>query len=134
MMQVGGVTESTASATLATQTAQSRLMVDYHAFLQLLIAQMKNQDPTQPIDSTEYIAQLAAFSNVEQAVQTNAKLDSLMEAISLAQADGIIGRTITSVDGSITGEVTAIRIISGGAIAVLADGREVMLGPGVIVA
>jgi flagellar basal-body rod modification protein FlgD len=109
-------------------------MVDYSAFLQLLIAQMKNQDPTQPMESTEYVAQLAAFSNVEQAVQTNAKLDSLMAAFSLAQADGIIGRTVTSADGNITGEVTALRIISGGAVAILADGREVMLGPGVIVA
>lgn len=134
MMQVGGATQSTAGGASPTQTAQSRSMVDYNAFLQLLIAQMKNQDPTQPMESTEYVAQLAAFSNVEQAVQTNAKLDSLMAAFSLAQADGIIGRTVTSADGSITGEVTALRIISGGAVAILSDGREVMLGPGVIVA
>ena len=132
-MQVGGATQSTAGGASPTQTAQSRSMVDYNAFLQLLIAQMKNQDPTQPIESTEYIAQLAAFSNVEQAVQTNAKLDSLMAALSLTQADGVIGRTVTSGDGGISGEVVAVRVISGGAVAVLADGRELALGPGVTV-
>src|SRR5690606_27521764 len=133
-MQVGGATQSAGSGASTAQTAQSRSTVDYDAFLQLLIAQMKNQDPTQPMESTEYVAQLAAFSNVEQAVQTNAKLDSLMAALSLSQADGLIGRTVTSEDGSVTGEVMALRIVSGGAVAVLADGRELALGPGVTVA
>lgn len=115
------------------RTPQAQSTLDYNAFLQLLIAQMKNQDPTQPIESTEYIAQLAAFSNVEQAVQTNAKLDSLMAALSLSQADGVIGRTVTSEDGSISGEVVAVRVVTGGAVAVLGDGRELALGAGVTV-
>ncbi len=118
----GNANRTEASATL-----------DYNAFLQLLLAQMKNQDPTQPMDSTEYMAQLASFSNVEQAMKTNAKLDALMTSMALSQADGIIGRTITSADGSISGEVTSLRVISGGAIAVLSDERQVLLGPGVTI-
>ncbi len=114
-------------------TATSGATLDYNAFLQLLLAQMKNQDPTKPMDSTEYMAQLASFSNVEQAMKTNAKLDALMTSMALSQADGIIGRTITSADGSITGEVTSLRAITGGAVAVLADEREVPLGPGVTI-
>lgn len=132
-MEVGSAAYSGAAGTSAARAAYSQSTLDYDAFLQLLIAQMKNQDPTQPIESTEYIAQLAAFSNVEQAVQTNAKLDSLMAALSLTQADGVIGRTVTSGDGGISGEVVAVRVISGGAVAVLADGRELALGPGVTV-
>ena len=52
--------------------------VDYNSFLKLLVQEMKNQDPTSPTDPTQYLGQLASFSNVEQAVQTNGKLDTLL--------------------------------------------------------
>lgn len=113
--------------------ANASIAPDYNAFLRLLIAQMKNQDPTKPIDATQYISQIASFSNVEQAVQTNAKLDALMTSFALAQADGVIGRTITSADGSVSGQVASVRIVSGGAVAVLTSGREVLLGAGVVI-
>ncbi|HXF55685.1 MAG TPA: flagellar hook assembly protein FlgD [Hyphomicrobiaceae bacterium] len=118
----------------ARQTAaQPSISVDYNAFLRLLIAQMKHQDPTNPMESSEYVAQLATFSSVEQAVQTNSKLDALLTSFALAQADGIIGRTISSPDGSVVGEVASVRIVSGGAVAVLSDGQELKLGPGVTI-
>jgi len=112
---------------------QSSATLDYDAFLRLLIAQLKNQDPTNPIDSAQYVAQLATFSSVEQAVKTNAKLDALMTSMALSQADGLIGRSVVSEDGTVFGQVIALRIISGGAVAVLDDGRELPLGPGVTV-
>lgn len=115
------------------QTSSSSVAPDYNSFLRLLVAQMKNQDPTKPIDATQYVSQIASFSNVEQAVQTNAKLDALMTSFALTQADGVIGRTITSADGGITGTVTAVRVVSGGAVAVLDTGREVLLGPGITI-
>lgn len=117
----------------STQTSNSSVAPDYNSFLRLLIAQMKNQDPMKPIDATQYISQIASFSNVEQAVQTNAKLDALMTSFALSQADGVIGRTITSADGSVTGTVTAVRVVSGGAVAVLQNGRELLLGPGIVI-
>src|SRR5262249_26281715 len=104
-----------------------------NTFLQLLIAEMKNQDPTNPTDPAEHIAQLAAFSSVEQQIKINNKLDSLMTTMALGQADGLIGRTVVSADGSVSGQVGAIRIVSGGAVAVLTDSRELPLGPGVTV-
>ena len=51
------------------------------------------------MDATQQVTQLAQFSSVEQAVQTNTKLDQLLASSSLQQADGIIGRTVTSADG-----------------------------------
>ena len=54
-------------------------------------------------------------------MQTNAKLDALMTSFALSQADGVIGRTITSADGEMTGTVTAVRVVSGGAVAVARD-------------
>ena len=90
----------------ATQSDQvSKTQVDYQSFLKLLVAQMKNQDPTNPMDSTQYMAQLAAFSQVEQSVQMNTKLDQMLQSSTLEQAASIIGRTVTSADGEITGKV-----------------------------
>jgi flagellar basal-body rod modification protein FlgD len=116
-----------------TQATSSSVAPDYNSFLRLLVAQMKNQDPMKPIDATQYVSQIASFSNVEQAVQTNAKLDVLMTSFALSQADGVIGRTITSADGSVTGTVAAVRVVSGGAVAVLDTGKELLLGPGIVI-
>ena len=90
-------------------------MLDYNTFLQLLIAEMKNQDPTKPMDSAQYIGQLASFSNVEQAVKTNAKLDAMMSSMALTQAEGFIGRTVTSADDSVSGKVISVRVTADGA-------------------
>jgi flagellar basal-body rod modification protein FlgD len=131
-MEVAGTSPFTSQAGTGSAPASSKTL-DYDAFLKLLMAEMKNQDPTNPIDSAQYVAQLATFSSVEQAIKTNAKLDSLMTQMALSQADGIIGRTITSADGSVSGEVTALRIVSGGAVAVLEDGSEIAIGEGVTI-
>ena len=71
------------STPTATETAAKSSVgdLDYNAFLKLLIAQMKNQDPTKPMDSTAFMAQLATFSQVEQSVSTNTKLDSLLDRL-----------------------------------------------------
>lgn len=119
-----------ASSTSAASTAAAKT-VDYQSFLKLLVAQMKNQDPTAPMESTDFVAQLATFSNVEQSVQINTKLEQLLQASQLAQAGSIIGRTVTSADGEISGKVTEVRLYSDGVIAVLDNGKQVPMLPGV---
>lgn len=54
-----------------------KISTDYQMFLKMLTAQMKNQDPLNPIDSTDYATQLATFSGVEQQVKTNDLLTAL---------------------------------------------------------
>jgi flagellar basal-body rod modification protein FlgD len=126
---------NTAQPSAANSTDQtSKTAVDYQSFLKLLVAEMKNQDPTNPMDSTQYVAQLAAFSQVEQSVQINSKLDQLLQYSTLAQADALIGRTVTSADGKITGEVAEVRLLSDGIVAVLQGGKEITMGPGVKIA
>ncbi|CAN7598683.1 flagellar hook assembly protein FlgD [Mesorhizobium sp. LjNodule214] len=117
----------------STTTSTSKTAVDYQSFLKLLIAEMKNQDPTKPMDSTQYVAQLATFSQVEQSVQTNTKLDQIMQSSALSQADALIGRSITSADGNTTGTVASVRLASSGLIAVLENGTEVPVTSGVSV-
>jgi flagellar basal-body rod modification protein FlgD len=128
---------NTTSAQNNTQTSQkdaaASASLDYTAFLRLLVAQMKNQDPTDPADPAQWMGQIASFSNVEQAIQTNAKLDAMMTSMALSQVDGIIGHTVTAStdDGEVTGKVAAVRIITGGAVAILEDGTQLLLGDGV---
>lgn len=55
--------------------------VDYNTFLKLLIAQARNQDPTNPTDPSQYVQQFATLSQVEQAVRTNTKLDEVIAGI-----------------------------------------------------
>ena len=84
-MDVPAVNSSTPATTTGT-SAGDKAKLNYDSFLRLLVAEMKNQDPTAPKDTSQYLAQLASFSAVEQGVNTNKKLDSLMTSMQLAQA------------------------------------------------
>jgi flagellar basal-body rod modification protein FlgD len=127
-MYISPVTSAAGAASAPTANT-----LNYDAFLRLLVAQMKNQDPTEPTDSSQYLSQLASFSAVEQAVNTNAKLNEMMTSLALSQADSLIGRTITSGDGSTSGIIKSIQINADGSTAVLDNGQTIALGAGVII-
>jgi flagellar basal-body rod modification protein FlgD len=132
-MQVTPTSASTASAPAPASAASAAPTVDYNQFLQLLIAEMKNQDPTSPMDPTQSISQLASFSQVEQQVQTNSKLDAMLTSSALSQADSVIGHTLTSADGQVSGQVASVKLTSSGAVATLANGQTILLQSGVTV-
>jgi flagellar basal-body rod modification protein FlgD len=124
-------TSSTATTTSSATSDASAATLNYESFLKLLVAQMKNQDPTEPMDATQQIAQLATFSQVEQTIKTNKNLESLLQRTSLSEADAVIGKTVTSEDGKTTGVVKEVKLYSDGIIAVLDTGKELVIGPGV---
>ncbi|MCT4557789.1 MAG: flagellin biosynthesis protein FlgD [Pelagimonas sp.] len=76
-------TTNTQSQTLTGSSVESQttLSSDFETFLQMLTVQMQNQDPLNPVDSTEYATQLATFSAVEQQALTNELLIDLTEKI-----------------------------------------------------
>jgi len=74
---------ATSSTAASTATTSKQTTVNYNQFLQLLIAEMRNQDPTNPMDPTQTVSQLATFSGVEQQVQTNTTLDNMMVGLKL---------------------------------------------------
>lgn len=104
--------------------------LDYNSFLKLLIATMQNQDPTKPNDPAETLSQLASFSNVEQSIKLNDKLDNLLAISSVGQAASLIGKTVESLDGAISGIAKTIESGASGLVAILENGKRLPLGNG----
>jgi flagellar basal-body rod modification protein FlgD len=131
---IGAIAQSQPAAQaerpLSATTTQT---LDYDAFLQLLVAQMENQDPLEPISETEYVAQLASFSNVEQNIVTNDRLSAILTANAIGDSEGLIGRTLTTPEG-VSGTVSAVQITADGTRAVLSSGATVPVGEGVTIA
>ncbi len=134
MTTIGSTPPVTSNAQSASAAATASTTVDYNSFLQLMIQEMKNQDPTSPSDPTQYMSQLASFSSVEQEVNTNNKLDSLLTTSSLSQAESVIGKTVSSSDGKTSGTVASVLLGTGGtATATLTNGSTLALGSGVTI-
>jgi len=89
--------------------------LDKDAFLQLLVAQMKYQDPLEPTDNTEYVSQLANFSSLEQMTNMNESLKNMSMAADLQRASNLVGNYATvSVGGQeITGKVESVEYKDG---------------------
>ncbi len=96
MVDVSNITGYAANNS-KTNAATNQLSADMNTFLTLLTTQLKYQDPLDPMDTAEFTNQLVQYSSVEQSIQTNAKLDSLL-AINVsnlgAQAVSYIGKTV----------------------------------------
>lgn len=131
MTTVPSVTSSTGTQQTSSSTSTSGASLNYDSFLKLLTAQMQYQDPTNPMDATQFVAQLASFSNVEQAIKTNSKLDSLLVSQSLMQVDGLIDKYVTSMDGKVTGQIKEVHIYANGTVVKLDSGKELLLDAGV---
>lgn len=129
MTTISGTSATTYSSSQV--TSEMKTGMDYDAFLQLLVAQIKNQDPLSPMDPTEQMGQLASFSNVEQTIKLNQKFDAMIAVSSLTQADSLIGRTLTTGDGQVSGIVKSVQVASNQVLATLTSGTIVALGDGV---
>lgn len=103
-MQTGIVNTATTTATTSTSAATPSSTIDKNGFLQLLVTQLQNQDPTSSSseDPNAMVQQLTSFSTLEQAQQTNTLLQGLqtsMTGLTQTQAAGLIGKTV-EVSGS----------------------------------
>ena len=73
---LNGYTQSGTNS--SSQQASNQLSADMNTFLTLLTTQLKYQDPLDPMDTAEFTNQLVQYSSVEQAIQTNSKLETLL--------------------------------------------------------
>lgn len=96
MTDVSALTNTVQTGISTTNSSSQTLSADMNTFLTLLTTQLKYQDPLDPMDTAEFTNQLVQYSSVEQAIQTNSKLDTLLSLnISNlgAQAVSYIGKT-----------------------------------------
>lgn len=75
----------------STSTATTSTGGDFNTFLNLLTTQLKNQDPLDPMDSTQFATQLATFSSVEQQTKTNELLDGMTAKLNLSNMSQLAG-------------------------------------------
>ena len=112
---VGSTTAAAATPAVATGTSadiaagQTNLSTGYTTFLSLLTTQLKNQDPTSPLDTNQFTQQLVQMTGVQQQLLSNQLLQTLVNQSSGSQgvtgAVGLIGKTVdaTSATATVTG-------------------------------
>jgi flagellar basal-body rod modification protein FlgD len=111
-MQIGNVDSATTSTTNSSSSSSVSLptqTLNQQDFLNLLVTQLQNQDPMNPMSDTDFIAQMAQFSTLQQAQQT-------YQSISETQAANLIGATVTVTgadNATATGTVTSVLTNSG---------------------
>lgn len=96
MVDLSSITGAVQSNTATTNASSQKLSADMNTFLTLLTTQLKYQDPLDPMDTAEFTNQLVQYSNVEQSIQMNEKLNNLLSlgvANLGAQAVSYIGKT-----------------------------------------
>jgi flagellar basal-body rod modification protein FlgD len=114
-------------AAASAETAASKL--DQDTFLKLMVAQLRNQDPLNPTDSAEFLAQTAQFTSLER---LNQVADASAQALSAQMAfgaSGLIGRSVTYADADgneLSGTVSSVRFETTGPVLSI-DGEDVTL-------
>src|SRR5271154_3861375 len=95
---VGSTSASTAATPAASTDPLSSLSSNFGDFLNLLMTQLQNQDPTSPMDANSFTSELVEFSSVEQQINTNSNLTTLIQltqAADVTQASAVVGKQVT---------------------------------------
>ena len=115
---VSGVTSASGTPQSSTTSAGQLSKLDPQAFLQLLVAQLKYQDPSNPVDTSTFMNQTATLSQVQTMNTMLSTLTSLANAQQAQEATTMIGKTVTYVDPSglqKQGVVSSVSLLSSGA-------------------
>lgn len=111
-------TASTSSDPTTTGTTKSSgLALDSQAFLQLLVAQLQYQDPTNPTDTSAFMSQTATLSQVQTMDSMSTTLATLLTQQQAQSATEMLGRNVTYVDATgvqHTGTVNSVSLLAGG--------------------
>ena len=103
------------ASTQAPDNSLQQAVVSQEDLFKILLTQLNYQDPLKPMDNAEFIAQLAQFTSLEQARQTNDNIESLLRMQSTGQSVGLLTRTVqvATQTGTEVGQVTTITFTEG---------------------
>jgi flagellar basal-body rod modification protein FlgD len=107
----------TNSASSASDSLSAATSVDKDMFLKLMVAQLKNQDPLNPTDSSQFLAQTAQFTSLEKLTTVADQTQQALSAQLAFGASGLVGKTVGYTDpngASATGAVSSVRFTSSG--------------------
>ena len=108
---IGGVVSNGSTSLNSNNT------IDQEGFIKLFLTQLQFQDPLEPVDNREFLAQLAQFSNLEQSRQLSLKTESLLTMSSASQALSLLDRPVAVVQeqgSSVSGTVKAVKFTAAG--------------------
>jgi len=129
-------TTSGATAAGSTSSTGSSDQVNKDMFLKLMVAQLKNQDPMNPTDSSQFLAQTAQFTSLEKLDSVAQQTGQALTAQMAFGASGLVGRSVTYTDADgaeAAGKVDSVRFTSTGPVLGV-GGAEVALASVVKVA
>jgi flagellar basal-body rod modification protein FlgD len=91
--------------------------IDQEDFIKLFLAQLQFQDPLEPVDNREFLAQLAQFSSLEQSRQTSQNTNDLLSMNATTQAVGLLNRQVDvqGLGAVVSGTVIAVEFTPSGA-------------------
>lgn len=98
--------ESAGTSVVSPTSSQSS--IDKDAFLKLFVAQLRHQDPLDPMTNTDFVTQLAQFSSVEQLSNLNTNISLMLEIQALSQASQLIGFRVEAYDPQIEATIEGI--------------------------
>jgi flagellar basal-body rod modification protein FlgD len=113
-MTINSVTGAAPAATTASSTAKAhKTELDSDAFMQLLLAQLRNQNPLDPVQDKEFMAQMTQMNSLQELQKMNKTLAQFTSANKMSEAANLIGRKIeaTLPDGSaVSGLVSSVSL------------------------
>lgn len=92
-------TQNLSNASAQTKADRASLAQNFDQFLNILIAQMKNQNPTEPLETSQFTQQLVSYAAVEQQIKSNESLSAMMSSMNANNAIGalsFVGKSITA--------------------------------------
>lgn len=107
---------TSSSSTTSSTTTDAYDSLDTEAFLKLLVTEMSNQDPLEPMNSTEIVNQISQIRSIEASTQLSTTLEAVLLGQNLATASSLLGRTITGLTDdseSVTGVVDRVSVADG---------------------
>ena len=101
-MLISGTTSGSTADGTQSANSEAQLEEDLNRFLNLLVTQLKNQDPLDPMDSSEFTSQLVQFASVEQQIFQNSNLETLVELQQTNQISSMVDfiDKVVEVDGT----------------------------------